>query len=157
MYIVIPKPEYANKARRVPIFNYIKISNLNYKTFRHDLNDGSFNDILVILATLMSSPLQLLQHTAASLLRQGKTPSLALFKARLGNQLNGPELFAAYQQWRQLPSTEQAVAGNYIDIAMPATEAATSAQQAQLNRIEAKLDQLLALLQQKQEQPDVPG
>ncbi|WP_333606555.1 hypothetical protein [Arsukibacterium sp.] len=105
----------------------------------------------------MSSPLQLLQHTAASLLRQGKTPSLALFKARLASQLNGPELFAAYQQWRQLPSAEQAVAGPYIDSALPAAEPMPSAQQAQLDRIEAKLDQLLHLLQQNQEQPDVSG
>lgn len=141
----------------MPLLNSFKFNSLNYSAFSLSLNDGSFNDMLVILATSMSTPLQLLQHTAASLLRQGKTPSLSLFKARLAGQLNAPELFAAYQQWRQLPSAEQAIAVANNATALPAAEPILSAQQAQLDRIEAKLDQLLNLLQQRQEPTDVSG
>lgn len=94
----------------------------------------------------MASAIQLLQQVATKLRQEGKQPSLALFKARLAGQLSPPELFSAYQQWRQHPE-------QYIDV-VATTELAVSrpinTEQdigSQLNRIEQKLDRLLQLLE----------
>ncbi|WP_019674900.1 hypothetical protein [Arsukibacterium perlucidum] len=93
----------------------------------------------------MSSTLDLLHQTAARLRQEGKTPSLALFKARLGGQLTAPALFSAYQQWRnQLPAEAgQQMQENEAEIPVPATA------NEQLQRIETKLDKILALLEQR--------
>lgn len=95
----------------------------------------------------MASAMQLLQQAATKLRQEGKQPSLALFKARLAGQLSPPELFSAYQQWRQHPE-------QYAEV-LPAADLAFSqpinteqACSSQLNRIEQKLDRLLQLLEQ---------
>ncbi|GHG64716.1 hypothetical protein GCM10010919_11500 [Alishewanella longhuensis] len=95
----------------------------------------------------MASAIQLLQQVATKLRQEGKQPSLALFKARLAGQLSPPELFSAYQQWRQHPE-------QYLDVAVAedlAISRPINAEQdlsSQLNRIEQKLDRLLHLLEQ---------
>lgn len=94
----------------------------------------------------MSSTIDLLNRTAASLLREGKTPSLALFKARLSGQLTAPALFAAYQHWRQQPPA--AVISPAIQ-QNPAVLPAITGEREQLQRIEAKLDKILAILEQQ--------
>ncbi|WP_214000292.1 hypothetical protein [Arsukibacterium sp.] len=93
----------------------------------------------------MSSTIDLLNQTAARLRQEGKTPSLALFKARLSGQLTAPALFAAYQHWRQQApaDVELQVAETTPDSAGPADIAS------QLQRIESKLDRMLALLEQQ--------
>lgn len=100
----------------------------------------------------MASAIQLLQQTASKLRQEGKQPSLALFKARLSGQLSPPELFSAYQQWRQHPELyADALATDDLAVSRP-----ISAEQDlsnQLERIEQKLDRLLQLL----EQTHVPG
>ncbi|MBV2128235.1 hypothetical protein [Arsukibacterium indicum] len=95
----------------------------------------------------MSSTIDLLHQTAARLRQEGKTPSLALFKARLSGQVTAPALFAAYQLWRQ-----QAPADIPEQQSVPehSTEApATTDITEQLQRIETKLDRILALLEQQ--------
>ncbi len=92
----------------------------------------------------MSDPVQLLQHVASQLKLEGKSPSLALFRARLAGRLSAQQLFTAYQHWRNNPQyaalptveTEQQSAP-IIPVAQPDDI------QQQLNRIEAKLDLLL--------------
>lgn len=97
----------------------------------------------------MSEPLLLLQQIAGQLIKEGKTPSLALFKSRLGGQISAPALFSAYQQWKRQPDVviaEQPAdeAGNSTEITVPKPTPALSDLAAQLNRIEMKLDHLLA-------------
>ncbi|WP_423185702.1 hypothetical protein ACO1PK_11155 [Alishewanella sp. d11] len=96
----------------------------------------------------MATALALLQQTANQLKQEGKQPNLTLFKARLTGQLSVPELFRAYQQWRQL--TEQVIDDNSIEeqaSSLPVDNPASLT--SQLNRIEQKLDRLLALLEQQ--------
>ena len=96
----------------------------------------------------MTDAVQLLQQVAAVLQKEGKTPSLALFRARLAGRVAPQQLFAAYQQWRNNPLlaasdaevTEPAPATARVagpDIALAQT----------LARIEAKLDLLLSKLE----------
>lgn len=94
----------------------------------------------------MSSPIDLLHQTAARLRQEGKTPSLALFKARLGGQLTAPALFSAYQQWRQQAPTD---AGQVMQDIAPVTQPSGNNVEEQLQRIESKLDSILALLEQQ--------
>lgn len=94
----------------------------------------------------MSDPLQLLQQLAAQLQQEGKTPSLALFRARLAGRLAPQQLFAAYQQWRNnpivsAPAAAESCISNPVD-----SKAADDVAQA-LARIEAKLDLLLSKLE----------
>jgi hypothetical protein len=93
----------------------------------------------------MNSPIELLHQTAARLRQEGKKPSLALFKARLAGQLTAPALFSAYQLWRQQTPTATAEPQqqDFTEAAEP--ENLTK----QLQRIENKLDSILALLEQR--------
>lgn len=96
----------------------------------------------------MATALALLQQTANQLKQEGKQPNLTLFKARLTGQLSAPELFRAYQQWRQLPEqfiNDNSIAEQASSVIVDNTDPLTS----QLNRIEQKLDRLLALLEQQ--------
>ena len=93
----------------------------------------------------MSSPIELLQQTAAQLRAEGKTPSLALFKARLTGQLTAPALFSAYQLWRQQLPADTVPQATEITSQLAETAPLTE----QLQRIESKLDRLLALLEQQ--------
>jgi len=94
----------------------------------------------------MSSTIDLLHQTAARLRQEGKTPSLALFKARLGGQLTAPALFSAYQHWRQQAPID---AGQVMPDNAPDTPAPGNNIEEQLQRIESKLDSILALLEQR--------
>jgi hypothetical protein len=101
--------------------------------------------LLVKQATKMTDPVHLLQQVAAQLLQEGKTPSLALFRARLAGRVAPPQLFAAYQHWRNNPVV--ATTDNYPP-ATPTPDEQVSADSvaATLARIEAKLDLLLSKL-----------
>ena len=94
----------------------------------------------------MTTAIRLLQHAAAQLRQEGKKPSLALFKAKLTGQLNAPELFTAYQQWRQQPIAEEDPA-LVADLAFSRHINAEQDMSSQLNRIEQKLDLLISLLE----------
>ena len=105
------------------------------------------------MAKLMTNTLQLVQQAARQLQHEGKTVSLALLRARLAGQLAGPALFSAYQQWRNLPASSSDENDTVLATDTPAPPPAAETVEGQLTRIEAKLDRLLALL----EQTDVPG
>lgn len=79
---------------------------------------------------------------AAQLQQEGKEPSLALIKARLGTSTMSPALLQAYQAWRNgtvslQPATEQPP---QPDIEPPCDI------KADLARIEAKLDLIIKKL-----------
>lgn len=95
----------------------------------------------------MSSAIELLQQTAARLRQEGKTPSLALFKARLSGQLTAPALFAAYQLWRQQAPAALAQQQPLPEESGEAFIATNMAEH--LQRIETKLDRILAVLEQQ--------
>ncbi|MDP5141773.1 hypothetical protein ORJ00_03330 [Rheinheimera baltica] len=92
----------------------------------------------------MSDTIQLMQQVAAQLQQEGKTPSLALFRARLAGQLAPQQLFAAYQHWRSNPVFASEI--NRASPSTPVTEEVTDDLAATLARIEAKLDKLLSKL-----------
>lgn len=95
----------------------------------------------------MTSAIELLQRTAALLKQEGKQPSLALLKARLSGQLSAPELFSAYQYWRQHPQPAvELPAVDDLALSKPVTVNADLS--LQLARIEQKLDRLLAIMEQ---------
>ncbi|MFC0050447.1 hypothetical protein [Rheinheimera tilapiae] len=90
---------------------------------------------------------------ATQLQQEGKSPSLALVRARLGGGINPAELFSAYQSWRAqgsplTKSSEEpgAVTKSSADGKDNANDTAI---RQDLARIEAKLDLILTLLQEK--------
>lgn len=93
----------------------------------------------------MTDAVQLLQQVAAVLQQEGKTPSLALFRARLAGKLAPQQLFAAYQQWRNNPLVAEAMTPAPVPAAANSTESDSALTQT-LARIEAKLDLLLSKL-----------
>ncbi len=110
----------------------------------------------------MNQLYSLVCQIAADLQREGKTPSLALVRARAGKGVDAPALFSAYQSWRANPpaaaTTEahtQHSANNVLQSdqtlapSMPATDIA--ALQQDVLRLEQKLDLVLSLLQQQQQ------
>lgn len=81
---------------------------------------------------------------AVQLQQEGKEPSLALVKARLGTATMSPALLQAYQAWRNGAVTLQPEP-------TPAPQSQTEAEQssdiqADLARIEAKLDLIMKKL-----------
>lgn len=96
----------------------------------------------------MTDALQLLQQVAAKLQQEGKTPSLALFRARLAGQLPPQQLFAAYQHWRSNPVYAESNSDIPKQAAAPQKEKETDDINIRLQRIEAKLDLLLSKLGQ---------
>jgi hypothetical protein len=97
----------------------------------------------------MTDPVLLLQQVAAQLQQEGKTPSLALFRARLAGRIAPQQLFIAYQSWRSNPVVaELAVTAASVDTANPTKNASEADDLAStLARIEAKLDLLLSKLE----------
>ncbi|GAB2934723.1 hypothetical protein [Rheinheimera gaetbuli] len=94
----------------------------------------------------MTDTIQLLQQVATQLKQEGKSPSLALFRARLAGRITPQQLFAAYQHWRNHPlyaaaATDETETQSEL---MPTAVQPDDLQQ-QLNRIEAKLDALLSM------------
>lgn len=94
----------------------------------------------------MTDPVQLLQQVAAQLQQEGKTPSLALFRARLAGRIAPQQLFAAYQHWRNNPVIAAVVESTEPATTAPAVPADNNDIAASLARIEAKLDLLLSNL-----------
>ncbi|WNO62020.1 hypothetical protein [Rheinheimera sp. MMS21-TC3] len=104
----------------------------------------------------MTDPILLLQQVAAQLQQEGKTPSLALFRARLAGQLAPAQLFTAYQQWRANPivansiktnNTEQDTAANTTAVSLNELWQTQQAILTRVEQIEAKLDEILKKLE----------
>jgi hypothetical protein len=77
------------------------------------------------------------------LLDEGKTPTVALTKSRLAEPVPMPMIIAAVSQYKNNPDS----INNFIKTSQQPENAELKA--SQLDRIEQKLDQLLALLEQK--------
>ncbi|AUL73195.1 hypothetical protein ATS72_006145 [Pseudoalteromonas sp. 13-15] len=77
------------------------------------------------------------------LLDEGKTPTVALTKSRLAQPVPMPMIIAAVSQYKNNPDS----INNFIKTSQQPENAELKA--SQLDRIEQKLDQLLALLEQK--------
>jgi hypothetical protein len=97
----------------------------------------------------MNTLLNRISVIAGQLQQEGKSPSLALVRARLGGGINPTELFSAYQSWRaqgspQLQSAEQPTA-----IPAPPDDKLQPDWHADVARLEHKLDLILKLLQDK--------
>ena len=97
----------------------------------------------------MNTLLGRISAIASQLQQEGKSPSLALVRARLGGGVNPTELFSAYQSWRAQGSPLQSNSEpTEASVKQPAT--ATSPDlQADIARLEHKLDLILQLLQSK--------
>lgn len=95
----------------------------------------------------MTDAVILLQQVAAQLQQEGKTPSLALFRARLAGRLPPQQLFAAYQHWRNNPVFADDASDLPEQTDMPQNEPHADDITARLQRIEAKLDLLLSKLE----------
>ncbi len=80
-----------------------------------------------------------------ALLAEGKTPTVALTKARLASPVPMPVLIAAVSQYKNNPEAFSLLARHTV----AAPDQPEEAQQTQLDRIEQKLDRLLTLLEQK--------
>lgn len=93
----------------------------------------------------MTDPVTLLQQIAAQLQHEGKTPSLALFRARLAGRIAPQQLFSAYQHWRANPVIAAGVSSG-VPQAEITPQTASSELELTLARIEAKLDLLLSKL-----------
>lgn len=80
----------------------------------------------------------------AKLIAQKKQPSVALVKANLTQAVPMPIIIDVLSRYKQNPEA--------FDLSPPPTSApeVTTHETTQLDRIEAKLDKLLALLEQKQ-------
>ncbi len=77
------------------------------------------------------------------LLDEGKTPTVALTKSRLAQPVPMPMFIAAVSQFKNNPDS----INNFIKTSQQPENAELKA--SRLDRIEQKLDQLLALLEQK--------
>lgn len=95
-------------------------------------------------------------HLVANQLQaEGKTPSLALIRARLKGQ-DPVQLFSAYQQWRNSSATTNTVANQLVHLNSKAVENQTLAEpveqtelqqlRSDVARLEHKIDQLLQLI-----------
>ncbi|MEE2024615.1 MULTISPECIES: hypothetical protein [Alkalimonas] len=107
-----------------------------------------------------TTALELLSQEAARLIQEGKTPSLALLRSRLGRKVPPADLLPAFQQWKQLPTAAKAVAVNNQTSPVPATELpATDLLTARIEQLEAKLARLEQRLTRLEQQGgnDVAG
>lgn len=108
----------------------------------------------------MNALYQRICEIATQLQQEGKTPSLALVRARAGSGIDPVKLFSAYQQWRNNPQTAvvpaDAAAEASKTIITPVSNADEDFSQlrADLTRVEAKVDQILALLLQRNNHVD---
>ena len=105
--------------------------------------------------------LELLSQEAARLQQEGKTPSLALLRSRLGRSVPPADLLPAFQQWKQLPAAAKQAAANSPDSIEPAAEIPPPSdplayRMEQLEAKVAELEQRLARLEQ-QGASDVAG
>ncbi len=102
----------------------------------------------------MNDSFQQVCRLASQLQAEGKTPSLALIRARAGKGVDAVALFSAYQQWRAQPpnqmeqaSLEHIAKPAGVSIPEPAVVDITALQQ-DIRRLEHKVDQLSQLVQQ---------
>lgn len=102
----------------------------------------------------MNNSYQQVCFLASQLQAEGKTPSLALIRARAGKGVDAVALFSAYQQWRSQPphQNEQAlpditVSPSQACLTEPATADIPALQQ-DIRRLEHKVEQLSQLIQQ---------
>lgn len=96
----------------------------------------------------MQSLYNQIEQIAQGLRQAGKTPSLALIRARIGAGVSAAELMTAYQRWH---NTQGSLAST--STAAPVATTAVSADSispADFQRLEAKVDLILQLLQQQQ-------
>ena len=91
----------------------------------------------------MESLSQQIAKVAAQLQQEGKEPSLALVKARLGTATMSPALLQAYQAWR---NGAEVKSDSAADAQMPAENELPADIKADLARIEAKLDLIIKKL-----------
>ncbi|SEA94233.1 hypothetical protein [Alkalimonas amylolytica] len=99
-----------------------------------------------------TTALELLSQEAACLMQEGKTPSLALLRSRLGRRVPPADLLPAFQQWKQLPAEAKQAAVNTKIAKEPVTESQpqTDPIAHRIEQLEAKIAQLeqrLALLE----------
>lgn len=91
---------------------------------------------------------------ASQLQAEGKTPSLALIRARAGKGVDAVALFSAYQQWLaqpshpQPPSIDAAITTQTLTPTAEPAMADIQALQQDIRRLEHKVDQLSELIQQ---------
>lgn len=97
----------------------------------------------------MSTLLSRIGVVASQLQQEGKSPSLALVRARLGGGINPTELFTAYQSWRAQGSPIQKLPEAELTTPEPVSTAASPDIRADIARLEQKLDLILQLLQDK--------
>ncbi len=97
----------------------------------------------------MSTLLSRISLVAGQLQQEGKSPSLALVRARLGGGINPTELFTAYQSWRAQGSPMQQQSEPEASHVEQAVVTTSPDLQADIARLEHKLDLILQLLQSK--------
>ncbi len=97
----------------------------------------------------MNTLYQRICQIASQLQQEGKTPSLALVRARAGSGTDPVKLFSAYQQWRNSPPTVAGAVEDRPEVPVAVSNDASEIEQlrADVARLEAKLDQILVLLQ----------
>jgi hypothetical protein len=96
----------------------------------------------VKLKKMMEQLSQQVAKIAAQLQQEGKEPSLALVKARLGTATMSPALLQAYQAWRN----GAVIVQNTSEQVPQAASEPESDIKADLARIEAKLDLIIKKL-----------
>ncbi|MCC5824887.1 hypothetical protein [Alkalimonas sp.] len=94
-----------------------------------------------------TTALELLSQEAACLIQEGKTPSLALLRSRLGRKVPPADLLPAFQQWKQLPAEAKQTAAN-TKIAKEPVAASQPHTEPMAHRIE-HLEARIALLEQR--------
>lgn len=97
----------------------------------------------------MNTLLNRISVVASQLQQEGKSPSLALVRARLGGGISAAELFSAYQSWRAQGCPLQKVADAELTITEPIPAKVQDDLRADIARLESKLDLILQLLQDK--------
>lgn len=110
----------------------------------------------------MTQLYSLVCQLAADLQKEGKTPSLALIRARAGKNVDAPALFSAYQSWRASPPAPETTEANNQHNMLQSNQALIPANagadiaalQHSVLRLEQKLDRVLVLLQQLQQRGD---
>jgi len=106
-------------------------------TFSHFADESKMN--------AMQSLYNQIEQIAQGLRQAGKTPSLALIRARIGAGVSAAELMTAYQRWH---NTQGSLASTPTTqpVATPAASEG-SITPADFQRLEAKIDLILQLLQ----------
>lgn len=106
----------------------------------------------------MPTSLEHICHQASLLQQEGKTPSLALLRSRLGKRLHPAELLQAFQQWKQLPATKrEALSHTLLSSIAPISsmqpiQATSEAEQ--LEQLKQRVQQLETLVHELQQRLD---